>query len=139
MTPAFGKDLLFKMEDPAGSSTFRTIGGFRSNTFTVGGTTIDVTAKDSGAFRALMNGGGVRSLSADASGVFVDKDGMQAVHGAMMSGSHHVWRLIAPGFGTYEGPFIVTSLSFAGEHNGEMTYSLNLESAGSVSFAAEAA
>jgi TP901-1 family phage major tail protein len=35
-----------------------------------------------------------------------------------------------------EGPFQITGLEFAGEHNGEVTYELSLESAGALTFAA---
>ena len=40
-----------------------------------------------------------------------------------------------PDFGTVQGPFQIVSLAFAGEHDGEMTYDLALESAGPLTFA----
>ena len=39
-------------------------------------------------------------------------------------------------FGTISGPFQVTGLEYAGEHDGEVAYEIALESAGPVSFAA---
>ena len=44
--------------------------------------------------------------------------------------------LVIPDFGTVTGPFQITSFEFAGEHNGEVTYELALESAGALAFAA---
>ena len=41
-----------------------------------------------------------------------------------------------PDFGTVEGPFQLTNLEFAGEHNGEVTYDVSLESAGELTFVA---
>ncbi|MFZ1882797.1 MAG: phage tail tube protein, partial [Rhodoplanes sp.] len=45
-------------------------------------------------------------------------------------------QLVIPDFGTVTGPFQITSFEFAGEHNGEVTYELALESAGALAFAA---
>jgi TP901-1 family phage major tail protein len=33
-----------------------------------------------------------------------------------------------------QGPFQITSLEIAGEHNGEVTYDMSLESAGELTF-----
>lgn len=44
--------------------------------------------------------------------------------------------MIIPNFGVVEGPFQITSIEYAGQHDGEATYELSLASAGSVSFTA---
>ena len=44
---------------------------------------------------------------------------------------------LIPSFGTVQGPFQITSLEFAGEHNGEVTYDMALASAGELTFAAD--
>jgi TP901-1 family phage major tail protein len=46
------------------------------------------------------------------------------------------FQIVIPDFGTVEGAFQITSLEFAGEHNGEVTYEMALESAGALTFAA---
>jgi TP901-1 family phage major tail protein len=43
---------------------------------------------------------------------------------------------VVPDFGTIEGPFQIASLEFAGEHNGEVTFDVALESAGALAFTA---
>ena len=45
-------------------------------------------------------------------------------------------QVVIPDFGTVTGAFQIASLEFAGEHNGEVTYELSLESAGALSFTA---
>jgi TP901-1 family phage major tail protein len=45
-------------------------------------------------------------------------------------------QIVIPDFGTVQGPFQITSLEFAGEHDGEVTYDMALESAGELTFAA---
>jgi TP901-1 family phage major tail protein len=44
------------------------------------------------------------------------------------------YQIVIPDFGTVQGPFQITSLDFAGEHNGEVTYDVSFESAGEVTF-----
>jgi TP901-1 family phage major tail protein len=46
------------------------------------------------------------------------------------------YQIVIPDFGTVEGAFQITSLEFAGEYNGEVTYELSLESAGALTFTA---
>ena len=46
------------------------------------------------------------------------------------------FEVIIPDLGTYQGKFHIASLEYGGEYNGEVTYSVTLESSGSVSFTA---
>jgi TP901-1 family phage major tail protein len=46
------------------------------------------------------------------------------------------YQIVIPDFGTVQGAFQLTSLEFAGEHNGEVTYDVALESAGELTFTA---
>ncbi len=54
----------------------------------------------------------------------------------VLAGSIKTWQVIIPAFGTYEGDYLITSVEFAGEHNGEATYTINLESSGAIVFTA---
>ena len=47
------------------------------------------------------------------------------------------YQIVIPAFGTVQGAFQITSLEFAGEHNGEVTYNMSIESAGALTFTAE--
>lgn len=137
MTAQKGKDLLLKKGSGNGDpllETFTAVGGFRSNSFTINGETIDITSKDSNGFREILDGGGIRSVSANGSGVFMDDAIFAEVNTAVMQGSVFNWQVIVPDFGTYSGPFAVSSLEMSGEHNGEVTYTISLESAGVVNF-----
>lgn len=129
-----GSEFLLKIGDGGGSEVFATIGGFRSNGFSINNETVDVTSKDSSGVRALLAGAGVQSFSASGSGVFVDDTAFGLAHTAATAKTIDNWQIVVPGHGTYEGPFQISSLEFAGEYNGEMTYSLSLESAGAITF-----
>jgi TP901-1 family phage major tail protein len=44
--------------------------------------------------------------------------------------------VIIPDFGTIEGPFQISGLDYRGEHQGEVTFEMSLESAGALTFTA---
>ena len=46
------------------------------------------------------------------------------------------YQIVIPSFGTVQGPFQIANLEFSGEHNGELTYDMSLESAGELAFSA---
>ncbi len=123
-----GQELLLQVSD--GASGYETIGGFTSNTFSINGSAVDVTTKDSGGFRAAMDGGSIVSIDTSANGVFMDDQAFERVHAAALSGAHLDARITIPDFMVYTGPFIVTSLSLSGETEGAVSYDINLESAG---------
>lgn len=41
---------------------------------------------------------------------------------------------MVPSFGTVAGPFQITSLEYRGDHAGEVTFDIALDSAGSLTF-----
>ena len=46
------------------------------------------------------------------------------------------FQVVIPDFGIIEGPFQVGSIEYAGNHDGEATYELSLNSAGQLTFTA---
>lgn len=136
MVAQAGKDLLLKVEDAALPGTYVAVGGFRSNSFTINGEGVDITNKDSAGFKELLDGAGVRSITASGTGVFMDDAIFAQVNTDVLAGSIKTWQVIIPAFGTYEGGYLITSVEFAGEHNGEATYTINLESSGAIAFTA---
>ncbi|MGE0410354.1 MAG: phage tail tube protein [Amphiplicatus sp.] len=44
--------------------------------------------------------------------------------------------MVVPGLGEIEGPFQIANLDYAGEHDGEASMAMALESAGALSFEA---
>lgn len=135
MSAQKGKDLLLKIGDGGSPENFTTVAGLRAQTISFNSETIDATHAESvGAWRELLSGSGVKSASLTGSGVF--KNGLvdEAVRATFFNQSGENWQIILPGFGTIEGPFQITNLDYAGEYNGEMTYAMALESAGSISF-----
>ena len=86
-----------------------------------------------GQFRKPVSAGGAESGWA---GVFRDAESDALARTAFFEQSVETYRFILPDFGIIEGPFLLTSLSYAGTYQGEATYELTLMSAGAPSFSA---
>ena len=136
-----GLGLLLKIDTASsGSANYVTVGGLRSTSITLNEESVDVTNKDSAGQRTLLAGGGVQSVSISGSGVFTDSTTevlMRTTFAAQSGGSavFKSFQIIVPALGTFSGSFQITSLEYAGEYNGEATYSVSLESAGAITFA----
>ena len=129
-----GKDLLLKMHD---GTALVTVAGLRTRTLAFNSQSVDVTHADSaGQWRELLDGAGVRRASVSGSGVFKDAASDALVRQAFFSGALVPCQVLIPDFGTVTGPFQVTALEIAAEHDREVTFDLTLESAGELAFAA---
>lgn len=131
-----GKDLLIKI-DMNGGGTFETAAGLRATRIAFNAESVDVTSLEStGGWRELLGGAGVKSASLSGSGVFKDDVTDERARQIFFDSEVPDFQVIIPGFGTVEGPFQITSLDYAGSHNGEATYELALASAGVLTFTA---
>ena len=140
-----GLDMLLKM-DISGTQT--TVGGLRSTSITMNDEAVDVTNKDSLGTRTLLAGAGVNSISISGSGVFTDSACEVAVRAAFnlqqntsdgssaQTPAFETFQFLIPNLGTYTGAFMIASIEYSGEFNGEVTYSMSFESAGYITFAA---
>jgi TP901-1 family phage major tail protein len=129
-----GKDLLIKIADSAG---FVTVAGLRSRRIAFNAETVDIThAESAGRWRELLEGAGVKRAAIAGRGLFKDAGSDEVVRQTFFDGAVKDYQIVIPDFGTVEGAFQIASLEFAGEHNGEVTYELALESAGALTFAA---
>lgn len=131
-----GKDLLLKV-DLSTDGTFETVAGLRATRISFNAETVDVTSLESaGGWRELLGGAGVKSASISGSGVFRDAGTDSRARQIFFDGEVPDWQVIIPDFGVVEGAFQITSLEYAGSHNGEATYELSLASAGALTFTA---
>lgn len=131
-----GKDLLIKI-DINGSLQFETIAGLRASRISFNAETVDVTSLESaGGWRELLSGAGVRSAAISGSGVFRDADTDERARQIFFDGEVPRFQVIIPDFGVVEGPFQITAIEYAGNHNGEATYEMTLASAGALTFTA---
>lgn len=131
-----GKDLLVKL-DAAGNGTFVTVAGLRTRSLAFNARSVDITNADSsGQWRELLAGAGMRSASISGRGIFRDEASDASLRQIFFDAAIKDWQIVIPDFGTVTGAFQITALEYAGEHDGEVTFDMSLESAGALAFAA---
>jgi TP901-1 family phage major tail protein len=136
MTAQKGKDLLVKIADGA---SYTTVAGLRTRRLAFNAETVDIThAESANRWRELLDGAGVKRASVSGRGLFKDAASDVLIRQAFFDGAIVGYQIVIPAFGIVQGGFQITSLEFAGEHNGELTYDMTLESAGELNFAAAA-
>jgi len=134
MTAQKGRDVLIKIED---GESFATIAGIRAKTISLNARTVDGTSGESpDAWRELIAGAGVKSASVSGAGVFKDAASDAALQAAFFAQAVRAYQLVIPDFGVIEGPFLIESLDYSGDHDGEAAFAVTLASAGALSFTA---
>lgn len=129
-----GKDLLIKV-DMTGNGQFETLAGLRATRISFNTETVDVTTMESqGGWRELLAGSGVKTASISGSGVFKDDATDERARQIFFDGVAPDFQIIIPDFGMVQGAFQLTSIEYAGSHNGEATYEMALASAVQLSF-----
>ena len=135
MTAQRGRDLLLKIND--GTGTFVTVAGLRSRQIALNAETVDITDSESaGRWRELLSGAGLKRASLNGSGIFKDAASDALVRETFFNGTTPDWQIVVPDFGELTGPFQVTALEYGGQHDGEVTFEIVLESAGEILFQA---
>ncbi len=127
-----GSAFLLKVGDGAAVPAFATVAGLRTTQLSVNGEAVVVTNKDSGGWRQLLSGAGVRSVSVSGAGVFTGSAAEVRVKASALSGVLDDYRLSFESGDSMTGRFLVTRLDYAGDFNGERSYALSLESSGPV-------
>ena len=131
-----GKDLLIKV-DLTGDGNFQSVAGLRATRISFNAESVDVTSLESaGGWRELLAGAGVKSAAISGSGIFRDEGSDERARQIFFDGETPNFQVVIPDFGTVQGAFQVTSIDYAGTHDGEATYELSLASAGQLIFTA---
>ena len=113
-------------------STARTLWTGRTTQLSITGDTVVVTSKDSGGWRELLSGAGVRQVSVSAAGIFLGSAAETAIRGHALAGTISDYELSFEDGEKMRGRFLVQRLYYAGDFNGERNYTLSLESSGPI-------
>ena len=127
-----GSAFLLKVGDGAAVPAFATVAGLRTTQLSVNGEAVVVTSKDSGGWRQLLSGAGVRSVSVSGAGVFTGSAAETRIKTSALAGTLDDYRLSFESGDSMTGRFLVTRLDYAGDFNGERSYTVSLESSGPV-------
>lgn len=132
MTAQKGSAFLLKISNGAAPAVYRTVAGLRTTQMSISGDTVVVTSKDSGGWRELLSGAGVRSVSVSAAGIFLASAAEAQLRVNAMAGTLDDYELSFEDGEKLRGRFLIQKLDYAGDFNGERNYTLQLESSGAV-------
>ena len=132
MTAQKGSAFLLKVSDGATPPSYRTVAGLRTTQMSINGDTVVVTHEESGGWRELLSGAGVRSVSVSASGIFLGSAAEASIRANALAGLVDAYELSFEDGEKLRGKFLVQRLDYAGDFNGERNYSVVLESSGAV-------
>jgi TP901-1 family phage major tail protein len=91
---------------------------------------VDITNKDSGGWRQLLEGAGTQSMDISVEGVFSNGAIEHTVRGYALANSINAFALVFPDGDYIEGNWAISNYERAGSFNGEETYSMTLQSSG---------
>lgn len=128
-----GSAFLLKVGNGGTPVIYATVAGLRTTQLSVNGEAVNVTNKDSGGWRELLSGAGVRSVSVSGAGIFTGSAAEVRVRGNVLAGAIDDYELSFESGERMRGRFLVTRLDYAGDYNGERSYTMSLESSGPVS------
>ncbi|MEO9470354.1 phage tail protein [Parasphingorhabdus sp.] len=132
MTAEKGSAFLLKISDGESPANYTTMAGLRTTHMSVNGEPVAITNKDSGGWRQLLSGAGVRSVSVSGAGVFTGSDAETRIRDHALNGLIDAYQLSFEGGEILQGDFLVTRLDYSGDYNGERSYTLSLESSGAI-------
>ena len=132
MTAQKGSAFLLKISDGGSPASYETVAGLRTTQMSVTGETVIVTNKESGGWREILSGAGVRSVSVSAAGIFLGSAAEARIRANAMAGTLDDYELSFEDGERLHGQFLIQRLDYAGDFNGERNYTLQLESSGEV-------
>jgi TP901-1 family phage major tail protein len=132
MSAQKGSAFLLKISDGATPPAYQTVAGLRTTQMSVTGDTVVITSKDSGGWREMLSGAGVRSVSVSAAEIFLGSAAEMKIRSSALAGTLDDYELSFEGGEKLRGRFLIQRLDYAGDFNGERNYSMQLESSGEV-------
>ena len=132
MSAQKGSAFLLKIGNGGSPVSYETVAGLRTTQLSITGDTVVVTSKDSGGWRELLSGAGVRQVSVSAAGIFLGSAAETAIRGHALAGTIADYELSFEDGERMRGRFLVQRLDYAGDFNGERNYTLSLESSGPI-------
>ncbi len=134
-----GRNILLKVESSPGSGTYNTAEGSKVTSLKLGNEVVDITNKDSAGIRQLLAGAGTTSIDITISGIFQDASNYQLMRASARANTHLNYKFAFPAttnVEVYTGAFMISSFEENGDWKSEMTYTISLMSAGTVTVAA---
>tara|TARA_R110000796_G_scaffold11041_5_gene36909 strand:+ start:4745 stop:5164 length:420 start_codon:yes stop_codon:yes gene_type:complete len=129
-----GNLFLLKLGTTFDSVTFSTVAALRATSLTLNKAVVDITNKDSSGWQEVLPGGGVKSASISAGGVYSNDASQALMISAFNATTHWVGQIVDEDGAIWSGDWNIDSLAFSGDANGEQTFELSMSSAGSLTY-----
>jgi len=136
MTAEKGRAFILKAGDGGAPETFTAVAGLRTTQISINNEVVDVTNKESGGWRELLAGAGVRTVSVSGTGIFAGSAAEEDIRDRALTASIDNYEIAFESGDRFSGAFQVTALDFSGAYNGARTFTLSLDSSGPVTFVA---
>ncbi len=136
-----GRKLLIQRSSGTSPETFTTIAGAKEHTITENENLVDTTTKDSAGNRQLLAGKILYNVGVSFTGVFVDSQSLKDLETAMRAGTHSTYKIdivdtdATTAGETLTGAFRITKIERSGAFDGEVNYSVSMESDGAITSA----
>ena len=128
-----GRSFLLKQGTASGGTT---LAGMRTTGMTLNNAQVDITNKDSGGWRTLLEDAATQAIDITAEGVFTDAAVEETVRGYAFANSINAFGLLFGNGDQLDGNWAISSYARTGNHDGEETYSITLQSSGALVYTA---
>lgn len=128
--------LLLKGNEDGPPETFTQVGGMRTTGMTINGEQVEITSKDDGTWRQLLEECGILSMSISLAGVVSDEVKYNEIIVDALARLHKNYQIVSDRGDSFEAAFEVASHERSGETNNSEDFSITLESAGDVVYTA---
>lgn len=113
------------------------VAGVRTTSVKINNEEVDITNKDSGGWRELLEGAGNQSVDIDVEGIVSDAANYETLQGYAQAASINGFQLINTAAGDTDaisGLFLISGWTQGQPHNKESTFSCTLKSSGAITF-----
>ena len=137
MSGVRGRDVLITIGDGGTPEEYDEVAGIRARTIALSARPVEATtAQSPQAWRELIAGAATKRIEVAGSGWFWSREADERMRAAYFAGETPRFRLVVTSFGVFEGPFAIAELSYDGEQDGLVMFSIRLASAGAILFSA---
>ncbi|MBE8219822.1 MAG: phage major tail protein, TP901-1 family [Alphaproteobacteria bacterium] len=134
MTVQTGSALLLKMRKDS-RFPYETVAGLRTQSLTFNANPIDTSSADSASrWRTFLAESGMRDMNLQGQGLFSNAASDLMFRELFFSGGHLNMEIILPSYGKILGQFAIAELQYLGDYDGEMSWRIELQSSGALSF-----
>jgi TP901-1 family phage major tail protein len=131
-----GNLFILKLGSDAIGTNFTTVAALRSTALNFTKATVDVSNKDGDGWNESLPGGGLKSASISASGIYTNAASQVLMITAYNAATHCSAQIVDESGNVYEGTWNIDSLSFSGEANAEQTFEIAMSNSGEIEFTA---